>query len=94
MVDATQGIEAQTLANLYLALDANLTIIPVLNKVDLPSADVEGVTRDLIQLLGVEPEEILTISAKTGLGVDKVLEAIAERVPPRPWWTRKNPCAR
>lgn len=82
VVDATQGIEAQTLANLYLALDANLTIIPVLNKVDLPSADVEGVTRDLIQLLGVEPEEILTISAKTGLGVDKVLEAIAERVPP------------
>ncbi len=82
VVDSTQGIEAQTLANLYLALDANLTIIPVLNKVDLPSADVEGVTRDLIQLLGVEPEEILTISAKTGLGVDKVLEAIAERVPP------------
>jgi len=82
VVDATQGIEAQTLANLYLALDANLTIIPVLNKVDLPSADVEGVTRDLIQLLGVEPEDILTISAKTGLGVDKVLEAIAERVPP------------
>ncbi|HHV04948.1 MAG TPA: elongation factor 4 [Anaerolineaceae bacterium] len=82
VVDATQGIEAQTLANLYLALDANLTIIPVLNKVDLPSADVEGVTRDLIQLLGMEEDEILTISAKTGLGVDKVLEAIAERVPP------------
>jgi len=82
VVDATQGIEAQTLANLYLALDANLTIIPVLNKVDLPSADVEGVTRDLIQLLGMEEDEILTISAKTGVGVDKVLEAIAERVPP------------
>lgn len=82
VVDATQGIEAQTLANLYLALDANLTIIPVLNKVDLPSADVEGVTRDLIQLLGVEENDILTISAKTGEGVDKVLEAIAKRVPP------------
>jgi GTP-binding protein LepA len=82
VVDATQGIEAQTLANLYLALDANLTIIPVLNKVDLPSADVEGVTRDLIQLLGVEEDDILTISAKTGEGVDKVLEAIAKRVPP------------
>ncbi len=82
VVDATQGIEAQTLANLYLALDANLTIIPVLNKVDLPSADVEGVTRDLIQLLGVEEGDILTISAKTGEGVDKVLEAIAKRVPP------------
>lgn len=82
VVDATQGIEAQTLANLYLALDANLTIIPVLNKVDLPSADVEGVTRDLIQLLGVEEDDILTISAKTGEGVDEVLEAIAKRVPP------------
>lgn len=82
VVDATQGIEAQTLANLYLALDANLTIIPVLNKVDLPSADVEAVTKDLNQLLGVEEEEIIAISAKTGLGVDRVLEAVAKRVPP------------
>ena len=82
VVDATQGIEAQTLANLYLALDANLTIIPVLNKVDLPSADVEAVTKDLNQLLGVEEDEIIAISAKTGLGVDRVLEAVARRVPP------------
>lgn len=82
VVDATQGIEAQTLANLYLALDANLTIIPVLNKVDLPSADVEAVTKDLNQLLGVEEDEIIAISAKTGLGVDRVLEAVAKRVPP------------
>lgn len=82
VVDATQGIEAQTLANLYLALDANLTIIPVLNKVDLPSADVEAVTKDLNQLLGVEEDEIIAISAKTGLGVDLVLEAVAKRVPP------------
>ena len=82
VVDATQGIEAQTLANLYLALDANLTIIPVLNKVDLPSADVEAVTKDLNQLLGVDEEEIIAISAKTGLGVDRVLEAVAKRVPP------------
>lgn len=82
VVDATQGIEAQTLANLYLALDANLTIIPVLNKVDLPSADVEAVTKDLNQLLGVDEEEIIAISAKTGLGVDRVLEAVARRVPP------------
>ena len=82
VVDATQGIEAQTLANLYLALDANLTIIPVLNKVDLPSADVEAVTKDLNQLLGVEDDEIIAISAKTGLGVDRVLEAVARRVPP------------
>ena len=81
VVDATQGIEAQTLANLYLALDANLVIIPVLNKVDLQSADVEGVKRDLIMLLGVDEEEIIPISAKTGLGVEEVLEAIASRVP-------------
>lgn len=81
VVDASQGIEAQTLANLYLALDANLTIIPVLNKVDLISADPEGVTKDLVQLLGVTESEVLQISAKTGVGVDKVLEAIAEKIP-------------
>jgi len=81
VVDATQGIEAQTLANLYLALDANLVIIPVINKVDLQSADVEGVKRDLKILLGVDEEEIIPISAKTGLGVEDVLEAIAARIP-------------
>ena len=81
VVDATQGIEAQTLANLYLALDANLVIIPVINKVDLQSADVEGVKRDLKMLLGVEDDEILPISAKTGVGVDAVLEAIAAKIP-------------
>jgi len=81
VVDATQGIEAQTLANLYLALDANLVIIPVINKVDLQSADVEGVKRDLKILLGVDEEEIIPISAKTGLGVEAVLEAIAARIP-------------
>ena len=81
VVDATQGIEAQTLANLYLALDANLVIIPVINKVDLQSADVEGVKRDLKILLGVDDEEIIPISAKTGLGVEDVLEAIAARIP-------------
>ena len=81
VVDATQGIEAQTLANLYLALDANLVIIPVINKVDLQSADVEGVKRDLKILLGVEDEEIIPISAKTGLGVEAVLEAIAAKIP-------------
>ena len=82
VVDATQGIEAQTLANLYLALDANLVIIPVINKVDLPSANVEEVTKDLITLLGVREEDIIPISAKTGLNVEKVLEAISKRVPP------------
>ncbi len=81
VIDATQGIEAQTLANLYLALDANLVIIPVLNKVDLQSAMVEEVTRDLVQLLGVDESEIIAISAKTGLNVEAVLEAVAERVP-------------
>ncbi len=81
VVDATQGIEAQTLANLYLALDANLVIIPVINKVDLQSADVEGVKRDLKILLGVEDDEIIPISAKTGLGVEEVLEAIAAKIP-------------
>ena len=81
VVDATQGIEAQTLANLYLALDANLVIIPVINKVDLQSADVEGVKRDLKILLGVEDDEIIPISAKTGLGVEGVLEAIAAKIP-------------
>ncbi len=82
VIDATQGIEAQTLANLYLALDANLIIIPVLNKVDLQSAMVEEVTRDLVALLGVDEGEIIPISAKTGLNVEKVLHAIAERIPP------------
>ncbi len=82
VIDATQGIEAQTLANLYMALDANLVIIPVLNKVDLQSAMVEEVTRDLVQLLGVDESEIIAISAKTGLNVENVLEAIAERIPP------------
>ena len=81
VVDATQGIEAQTLANLYLALDANLVIIPVINKVDLQSADVEGVKRDLKILLGIEDDEIIPISAKTGLGVEEVLEAIAAKTP-------------
>ncbi len=82
VVDATQGIEAQTLANLYLALDANLVIIPVINKIDLNSAMVEEVKKDLIGLLGVTEDEIIPISAKTGLNVELVLEAIAQRIPP------------
>ena len=81
VVDATQGIEAQTLANLYLALDANLVIIPVINKIDLPSAQVDEVKKDLVNLLGVAEEEIIPISAKTGQNVDLVLEAIAQKVP-------------
>ena len=82
VVDATQGIEAQTLANLYLALDANLVVIPILNKIDLTSAHPENVARDLGNLLGVEPEKILRISAKLGTNVNQVLNAIVEKIPP------------
>src|SRR6202035_4851043 len=81
VVDATQGIQAQTLANVYLALAAELTIIPVLNKIDLPAADVERVSAEIISLLGCDKEDILLISAKTGEGVDSVLEKIVELVP-------------
>ena len=81
VVDASQGIQAQTLANVYLAMAADLEIIPVLNKIDLPAADVEKVTREVIGLLGCKKEDILLVSAKTGVGVDKVLESIIEKVP-------------
>ena len=82
VVDATQGIEAQTLANLYLALDSGLTIIPVINKIDLPSAQPEEVSQELASLLGISAEQIIRISAKEGLNVDQVLEAIVKQVPP------------
>lgn len=81
VVDATQGIQAQTLANLYLAMEADLTIIPVLNKIDLPAADVERVSDEIVKLIGCKKEEILLTSAKTGEGVEEVLDAVAERVP-------------
>ena len=81
VVDASQGIQAQTLANVYLALDADLTIIPVLNKIDLPAADVERVSAEVISLLGCKKEDILHISAKTGMGVEAVLERIVADVP-------------
>jgi GTP-binding protein LepA len=81
VVDASQGIQAQTLANVYLAMDADLTIIPVLNKIDLPAADVERVSQEVINLLGCKKEDILHISAKTGTGVDMVLERIVSDVP-------------
>ncbi len=82
LVDATQGIQAQTLANLYLAIEQNLTIIPVVNKIDLPAADVAGTKREIIKLLGCKEEDILTASGKTGEGVEKILETVIERVPP------------
>ncbi len=82
VVDATQGIEAQTLANLYQALDADLTIIPVINKIDLPSAHPDEVAEDIGSLLGVDPLEVIQVSAKDGTNVDQILEAIVTRIPP------------
>lgn len=82
VVDATQGIEAQTLANLYQALDADLTIIPVINKIDLPSARPDEVAEDVGALLGVDPLEVIQVSAKEGVNVGQILEAIVTRVPP------------
>lgn len=82
VVDASQGIEAQTLANLYLALDADLTIIPVINKIDLPSARTEEIKQEVHNLLGVPIDDILSISAKEGRNVDQVLEKIVEKIPP------------
>ncbi len=81
VVDATQGIQAQTLANVYLALEQDLYVIPVINKIDLPAADVPRVTKEIINLLGCKEEEIIGVSAKTGLNVEKVLDAIVERAP-------------
>ncbi len=81
VVDAAQGIEAQTLANLYQALDNNLTIIPVINKIDLPNADIDKVKKELIDTIGFSEDEIILVSAKTGVGVDKLLEAIVTRIP-------------
>jgi GTP-binding protein LepA len=81
IVDATQGVEAQTIANLYLALDAGLEIIPVINKIDLPSSDVEGVARQIMDLVGNKREDILQVSAKAGLGITELMEAIIARVP-------------
>lgn len=81
VVDATQGIEAQTLSNLYMAIDHNLVIIPVLNKIDLPSADIPRVTREIVSLIGCDEADIIPVSAKVGTNVEKVLDAIVERIP-------------
>ncbi len=82
VVDATQGIQAQTIANVYLALAADLVLIPVINKIDLPAADVGGVSAEVMSLLGCKKEDILYISAKTGEGVDEVLSSVIDRLPP------------
>ena len=81
VVDATQGIEAQTLANLYLALEADLKIIPVINKIDLPNANPEKVKDELVKTIGFDRDEIICCSGKTGEGVDELLDAVIERVP-------------
>lgn len=90
VVDATQGIEAQTIANLYLALELDLVIIPVLNKIDLPSAHAEEVASDLGNLLGVSENEMIKVSAKQGTNVEKILPAIVEKIPP-PKGSNENP---
>ncbi len=82
VVDASQGIQAQTLSNLFLALDAGLEIIPVLNKIDLPGAEPERRREELVELLGVDPDSIILASAKEGIGVTEILEAVVEHVPP------------
>ena len=90
VVDATQGVEAQTVSNLLLAMNNDLVIIPVLNKIDMPSAQVQSVTNQILDLLGGEKDEILSISAKSGIGIEDLLEAIVKRVP-APNDGKKNP---
>jgi GTP-binding protein LepA len=82
VVDAAQGVEAQTVANAYLAIENNLEIVPVVNKIDLPQADPDGAAAELAELVGGKPEDVLRISAKTGAGVAEVLDAIVERIAP------------
>src|SRR5690606_9977504 len=81
VVDAVQGVQAQTLANVYLAIDRNLEIVPVINKVDLPSADIESVKKQIEDVIGIDASNALQISAKTGLNIDKVLERILTEIP-------------
>lgn len=81
VVDAAQGIEAQTLANVYLALDNELEIIPVINKIDLPNADTDRVTQELVDIIGIDPDDVILASAKENIGIDEIMEAIVERIP-------------
>ncbi len=91
LVDASQGIQAQTLSTLYMAMENNLTIIPVLNKIDLPAADVPRVTRELEQTIGIDPSEIIAISAKTGENIEKVLDAVIDRIQDPKTFKTNNP---
>ncbi len=93
LVDAAQGIQAQTLANAYLAIENNLEIVPVVNKIDLPSADPDGAAAEVAELVGEDPANVLRISAKTGIGVEDVLDAIVERIP-APEGDPRRPAAR
>ncbi len=93
VVDAAQGIEAQTLANVYLALDHDLDVFPVINKIDLPSARPDWVADEIEDVIGIEAHDAPRISAKTGLNVEDVLEAIVHKVPAR-WETRRHRCRR
>jgi GTP-binding protein LepA len=85
LIDSTQGVQAQTLANFYLALDADLYILPVINKVDLPSADIEKTRRQIADSLGLDPDDAVSVSGKTGLGVEELMQAIIDKIPaPKP----------
>lgn len=82
IIDAAQGVEAQTVANIHLALEQGLTIIPVINKIDLPNADLENVKKQLEEILAIPAEEAIAASAKAGIGIEEILEAVVERIPP------------
>ena len=84
VVDATQGVEAQTLANVYKALEHDLAIIPVINKIDLPSADPEHVKNEIEEIIGIDASDAVLASGKTGLGIEDIFEAIIDRIPPPP----------
>ena len=86
IVDATQGIEAQTISNLYLAIDNGLEIIPVINKIDLPSAMIEETKDQIIELIGGKREDIVCVSAKRGTGTEDILEKIIEKIPPAKYY--------
>ena len=92
VVDASQGVEAQTVANLYLAMDNNLELLPVINKIDLPAADVDRVREEIDADLGLDPFEAIPVSAKTGVGIEDVLAGIVDKLPSRRRATRTRRC--